>query len=720
MFIKRNVKKCLSLLFLFSVVLSNQCFSTSVTINGVNVLAGDEVKDAVKLDPYWRFSIGDNTDWANPDFDYSKWDSVYMPLTIEEFFEYKFKGNLWLRNKFVITETNLKRNYSFLIKQYGASEIYIDGKLVHQLGKVSNSLAGEEFYNPQNFPISFSVGSSGTHTIAIRFSNHVFLSDAMDESYLEAFNFQIVTEESAVLVNKLKIFKASIMYAVGFGLFLALGVLNFVLFLFYKRDKTNLLYSIFCVALSVTFIFQVIRSNTAVAGTEVMMDRLIMLFSFTSNFFLLSLVFSFVYEKMPKRLWVVLGLSLIGICLIIPESDIANTIENFVSIYSAIDIVVVILVTYFKRYDPTKKKRRWVLIILTSLVLIACLGLFIHKAISLIAFLILVFIVVLPVAGFIFVVPVYMAVRHARSFAVTNKSLEEQLEQVKELSAKTIEQEQEKKRMLETQNEMLEEQVQERTSELAEKNLEITDSINYARRIQRAILTSKEEINESLKQCFVLFKPKDIVSGDFYFYAKKENTVMIAAADCTGHGVPGALMSMIGCEKLIGAVSESTEPSVILNTLNRGIKSSLRQSDKEESTRDGMDIAFTSINLETNFVQYAGANRPIWIIRNGTKEVEEIKATKKAIGGFTSDDQHFDQHTIQFNTGDTFYLFSDGYADQFGSNGKKLMTKKFREILLEIQNLPMDLQEKHLDDFIESWKKEVEQVDDILVIGVRV
>jgi serine phosphatase RsbU (regulator of sigma subunit) len=263
-----------------------------------------------------------------------------------------------------------------------------------------------------------------------------------------------------------------------------------------------------------------------------------------------------------------------------------------------------------------------------------------------------------------------------------------------------------------------------RTAELAQKNNEIKDSINYAHRIQKAILTTKEEINETLKECFILFKPKDIVSGDFYFYSKKENTVLIAAADCTGHGVPGALMSMIGSEKLMDAVTKSIDPSAILNSLNKGIKSSLRQSDHEESTRDGMDIALVSLNLNTNQASYAGANRPIWIIRastgSATKEVEEIKATKKAIGGFTPDEQHFDLHQLQFNKGDTFYLFTDGYADQFGHTGKKLMTKKFRELLISIQDRSISEQEKYLNDFIETWKQDVEQVDDILVIGVRV
>ena len=178
-------------------------------------------------------------------------------------------------------------------------------------------------------------------------------------------------------------------------------------------------------------------------------------------------------------------------------------------------------------------------------------------------------------------------------------------------------------------------------------------------------------------------------------------------------------MSMIGSDKLEDAVSESSDTSVILSLLNNGVKTALKQSEDDDSTRDGMDIALCSVDTENRIVKYAGANRPIWIIRKGQTEVEEIKATKKAIGGFTEDNQHFDSHEIKLQKGDTFYLSTDGYADTFGKGGKKMMTKQFKEILISIQGKPMKEQEKHLDEFVENWKAGTEQVDDILVIGIR-
>jgi len=151
----------------------------------------------------------------------------------------------------------------------------------------------------------------------------------------------------------------------------------------------------------------------------------------------------------------------------------------------------------------------------------------------------------------------------------------------------------------------------------------------------------------------------------------------------------------------------------------KGIKSALKQSESDDSTRDGMDIALCSVDMERRIVKYAGANRPIWIIRKDSTSVEEIKATKKAIGGFTENNQDFDSHEIKLYEGDSFYLSTDGYADTFGKDGRKMMTKKFKEILLGIQDKTIKEQEKYFDEFVEAWKGGTEQVDDILVIGIK-
>lgn len=270
-------------------------------------------------------------------------------------------------------------------------------------------------------------------------------------------------------------------------------------------------------------------------------------------------------------------------------------------------------------------------------------------------------------------------------------------------------------------NESLEKKVALRTSELESKNKEITDSIRYAKQIQFAKLPLREEIYSIFPECFILYKPKAIVSGDFYFFHKNQKSVFLACADCTGHGVPGALMSMLCSEKLNEAVLKSNYPSTVLEQLNKGVKSSLRQSDSWNSTRDGMDIAFCSINMSDNTLRFSGANRPLWLIRNNSENIEEIKGTKSAIGGATPDSQYFDTHEVKLQQGDTFYVFTDGFVDQFGGReNKKLLSKRFKQILLEIQNKTMEDQKQYLKEFIENWRAGTEQIDDILVVGVKV
>jgi serine phosphatase RsbU (regulator of sigma subunit) len=256
---------------------------------------------------------------------------------------------------------------------------------------------------------------------------------------------------------------------------------------------------------------------------------------------------------------------------------------------------------------------------------------------------------------------------------------------------------------------------------LREKTKEITDSINYARRIQQAILPDLNEIEKSFVHGFVLFKPKDIVSGDFYWFAKKEGKLFIACADCTGHGVPGGFMSMIGMEKLNEALAQSTDVSVILRLVNQNIRKAMRQSDNLEATRDGMDIALCALDRGSNRLEFAGANRPLWIIRkDNLLVVEEFKPDKAALGGLTDDKREFTKQTFELEAGDKFYLFSDGYADQFGKTDKKLMTRQFRSVLLAAQHESMTDQGKHLDVFLEDWRGRMEQTDDILVIGIEV
>lgn len=293
---------------------------------------------------------------------------------------------------------------------------------------------------------------------------------------------------------------------------------------------------------------------------------------------------------------------------------------------------------------------------------------------------------------------------------------------------------------------MLAEKVKERTrevvtqkEELATKNKNITDSINYAQRIQDAILPQPEALSGYAKDAFIFFLPRDIVSGDFYWFHKENNKVFVAAVDCTGHGVPGAFMSMIGNESLNRLVKEEQvhDTGRILRNLDENVVKALKQKDSDsKSTKDGMDLAFCKINYEADKpeLEFSGANNPVIIVKEKELEQEtpyklmkdkglylyEIKGDSHPIGGYTKD-KRFSTKKVKLEKGDNFYIYSDGYVDQFGGpRGKKFMKKRFKKLLLSIQDKSMKEQQSILKEKLTEWMGNEEQIDDILVIGFKV
>ncbi|MBI5219418.1 MAG: SpoIIE family protein phosphatase [Bacteroidia bacterium] len=252
---------------------------------------------------------------------------------------------------------------------------------------------------------------------------------------------------------------------------------------------------------------------------------------------------------------------------------------------------------------------------------------------------------------------------------------------------------------------------------------DLTDSIRYAERIQNAVLPREQYIKEKIQgEFFILFKPRDIVSGDFYFVEKRKNWLLVTVADCTGHGVPGAFMSMLGISFLneIIAKDEIQSASHVLNELRQYVIHSLQQKGIEGEQQDGMDIAFIALNTETSMLEYSGANNPLYIIPAEKNEITEIKADKMPVGIYQ--EMHpFKNNIIKINKGDRLYIFSDGYIDQFGGeNHRKFLPKRFKESLLQIAHLHMHEQKETLDKIIENWKGENDQIDDITVMGIKI
>ena len=254
--------------------------------------------------------------------------------------------------------------------------------------------------------------------------------------------------------------------------------------------------------------------------------------------------------------------------------------------------------------------------------------------------------------------------------------------------------------------------------EIEEKNKEVLDSITYAKRLQDAILPPLGLLKQYLPESFLLYKPKDIVAGDFYWMESVGDNILIAAADCTGHGVPGAMVSVVCSNALNRTVKEFkiTEPGKILDKVRELVLETFEKS--EDNVQDGMDISLCSINTKTNEAQWSGAFNSLWYIHNG--EVNEVPADKQPIGK-TDNPIPFNTHTLNLQKGDILYLFTDGYPDQFGGpKGKKFKYKQFQERILAMSRQPLAEQKRILELAFEEWKGNLEQVDDILVIGIRV
>jgi len=270
-----------------------------------------------------------------------------------------------------------------------------------------------------------------------------------------------------------------------------------------------------------------------------------------------------------------------------------------------------------------------------------------------------------------------------------------------------------------------------------EKNKEIIDSINYAKRLQDAIMPSEKKWKSVLANSFILYLPKDIVAGDFYFLEQDENHLIIAAADSTGHGVPGALVSVVCANALTRSIKEFklNDAGLILDKTRNLVMETFSTGGK--NVKDGMDISLVSLAIQNEkqsqepnknsnsfstpafTLRWAGANNPLWILRKGAGEIEEIRANKQPIG-HTENPQPFTTHKMTLGLGDMIYLFTDGYADQFGGpKGKKFKYSSLKELLIQIAQLPLSIQQNRLETIFKEWRNDLEQVDDVCIIGVR-
>ena len=326
----------------------------------------------------------------------------------------------------------------------------------------------------------------------------------------------------------------------------------------------------------------------------------------------------------------------------------------------------------------------------------------------------------------------FVVYRQFKQIRANNIALEEQKAKIEEANEELYQQNEE----ISAQRD----EIQYQKDHIEEIHKEVSDSIHYAERIQKAILPQIKDIEGKIADRFTLFKPKDIVSGDFYWqkHLRSSNIFVATAADCTGHGVPGAFMSMLGIAFLNEIVNKKSVKTSgqVLDNLRKSVISSLHQTGKEGEAQDGMDISLVAYNYESKIVQFSGANNPLYIIRSNSlapveqadKTVEgvthtlyEIKGDKMPIGIYKKELTDFKTIEVQLLKGDQMYMFSDGYADQFGGpKGKKLKYKPFKGLLLEHTNKSMAEQSEILNNYFENWRGMHEQIDDVIVMGIKV
>jgi serine phosphatase RsbU (regulator of sigma subunit) len=691
-------------------------------------------KAGLSLGDPWKYKTGDVRKAAAINYDDSDWLLSSSSVDETDSAAGSYQGIFWCRKSFFVDSTVGDIPFTLRFRVNSACDIFIDGKPVRSLGVVAPS-AKEQVSGFSILPvlIPLSLSGPGKHLIAVRTTtfgpnlNMAFLHVNTRHSIVN-FQAEILSSQEALKdKDDIRIFTIPVFFS---GIFIVLSIFHFILFLYYRKNRSNLYYSLLTFLLFLLFF----SFYTTMSGADLETVKNMLMVDGVSLFlaplFFLGILYEVFYKRLLVMFWILAGLfTLLLISLFVLENDTwAGPLVLAYLLGGAIETIRVYIRAWIRKKEGSRIFLLGLFFPLLGLITLSLAGWILETAglqeladkIS-------------DHTGEFFIYALLMSVSFsmtiylARDFAKMNRKLQEQIREIKHLFDRTIEQENERKRILENQNVELERMVTFRTeevvrqkAEIEQKNHDILDNLHYARRIQEAILPEIKLIYEYLKDSFILYWPKDIVSGDFYSFSQRDDKVIISAADCTGHGVTGAFMSMIGSSLLNQIVNEQgiTRPAGILNKLNEGIIQALKQNETE--INDGMDIALCSLDLNRMKLEFAGANRPLWFFRNGT--FNEIKADKLAIGGFrVHRNASFNNHELNLVKGDTLYIFTDGFVDQFGEvNGKKLLSKNFRELLNSIQELAMRDQEKKLTEFFLQWKGRATQIDDVLVIGIRV
>jgi serine phosphatase RsbU (regulator of sigma subunit) len=560
-----------------------------------------------------------------------------------------------------------------------AIKLFIDDKLVEEIGKVDNCFNS---YKPAWIEKIVTVPRNKKNlTLIAQISNFHHRKGGFEKPLLIGLEKHIYD-----IKNKSILYKSFVTSA-----FIFAGLFFFILFIFRNKDRSLIYFSLSCLFSSPRAFFSddyLISSFFPNINWNFLIHIEYISLIVPGIFILLFIREMFNGFNYEKIIYLLIFLSILEviITLIFPP-NIFTWVVLIHEVLTIISIIIISLIIY-KAFKINSEGSVFAIISILSLILSAILTIidYLYAFNS--------FILLNSILQMSFVLMMSMIL--GSQFSSKFKKLEI-------LQIKTIEQ----NKQLEVQKNSLE-----------YKNKEILDSLTYAKRIQSAILPQPKLVKEFLEDSFILYKPKDIVAGDFYWLEIVEDNVLFAAADCTGHGVPGAMVSVVCNNGLNRAVREHKliEPDQILNKTRELVIEEFEKSDEE--VNDGMDISLCVLNLETFQLKWAGANNPLWILRNG--EIIEYKGDKQPIGKHY-DSKPFSLIDVQLEKNDIIYIFTDGFQDQFGgAKEKKFRAAQMKELLLSLIEKSMEEQRKMIDTSFESWKGELEQVDDVCVIGVRV
>ncbi|OJJ19118.1 hypothetical protein BKI52_20085 [marine bacterium AO1-C] len=738
-----------------------------------------------ELQGNWVYQKGDDPAWANPAHDDSKWQRLNPRLWLDSLDKGAFEGIGWFRLHLEVPQDLRGQTVALQMFQRGASEVYLNGQLAHQYGVVSTDGSKEKKYNPFGEPVKLSLGKEKHQVLAIRYSSsnaiwlHTYLNRWARTAGFHAYLAPMDQSIKTVVDNR--VFDALINVGRS-GVLVALGLLHLFIFFYYPIQRANLYYALATLDLAITFYINYLHQHTHAVDNVIWLNIASYTLTITIPLFFLKFLYTLFYDKVPRYATIFMVTGIINVLVMFFSWS-----GTFLLLHQGLCVLEAVRCGVM----AVRKKRKGATIILAGiigLIIFVPLGfiarfvfpglqeLFSAHTIALLGNL-----GIMSVTG---TVSIYLA----RDFAHTSNRLQKKLEEVQDLSEKNLAQEKEKQDILEQQKDKLEEQVKLRTHELEEQselvreqNAEltnineeiaaqrdilqvktqelsvaykhITDSVQYAQRIQNAILGSESEILDNFADAFVFLKPKDIVSGDFYWYTTtrkrtasmldedNQGTVVptavslstikiLIAADCTGHGVPGAFMTVMGSNLLDEIVNtgHTTMPDQILKELDRRVIKNLHiggnnsngQAKRTNRVNDGMDMSIIMLDETENKLYFAGAKNPLYFVRNGV--LQNIKGSVFPIGSEQyKKKKEFSLHTIDVQKGDIFYMFSDGFQDQFGGpEGKKYMRKNFREFLLNISYLPMQEQKQRIENEFNNWRDTQSQTDDVLVMGFRI